>query len=94
MRKTFRRRLAAAGMALATVLGGTLLATGTAPPAHAAVPATIPLKITNNSARGDQVYIYNLGTELSSGRQGWADANGTFHPWPAGGGARYGGVRR
>ncbi|RDS66355.1 glycoside hydrolase family 64 protein [Streptomyces sp. M7] len=85
MRKTFRRRLAAAGMALATVLGGTLLATGTAPPAHAAVPATIPLKITNNSARGDQVYIYNLGTELSSGRQGWADANGTFHPWPAGG---------
>ncbi|WP_228985068.1 beta-1,3-glucanase family protein, partial [Streptomyces sp. DH12] len=27
----------------------------------------------------------NLGTELSSGRQGWADASGAFHPWPAGG---------
>ncbi|MFD9740466.1 glycoside hydrolase family 64 protein [Umezawaea sp. NPDC059074] len=50
-----------------------------------AVPATIPLTITNNSGRGDAVYIYNLGTELSTGRQGWADANGGFHPWPAGG---------
>lgn len=53
--------------------------------AAAAVPATIPLTFTNNSGRGDQVYVYNLGTELSTGRQGWADANGTFHPWPAGG---------
>ncbi|WP_410661816.1 glycoside hydrolase family 64 protein [Amycolatopsis sp. lyj-112] len=49
----------------------------------AAVPATIPLKITNNSGRGP-VYIYNLGTQLSSGRQGWADAGGTFHAWPGG----------
>ena len=31
------------------------------------------------------MYLYNLGTELSTGRQGWADASGTFHPWPAGG---------
>ncbi|MER5884957.1 glycoside hydrolase family 64 protein [Streptomyces sp. NPDC001941] len=50
-----------------------------------AAPATIPLTITNNSGRADTVYVYNLGTELSSGRQGWADAAGTFHPWPAGG---------
>jgi hypothetical protein len=47
--------------------------------------ATIPLQISNNSGRGDQVYIYNLGTLLSTGQQGWADANGTFHAWPAGG---------
>ncbi|MEU5987084.1 glycoside hydrolase family 64 protein [Streptomyces sp. NPDC047434] len=53
--------------------------------AAAAVPATIPLTFTNNSGRTDQVYVYNLGTELSTGRQGWADANGAFHPWPAGG---------
>ncbi|MEU0054504.1 glycoside hydrolase family 64 protein [Streptomyces sp. NPDC006309] len=53
--------------------------------ADAAVPDTIPLKITNNSGRSDQVYVYDLGTQLSSGRQGWADANGTFHAWPAGG---------
>jgi hypothetical protein len=54
-------------------------------PAASAVPATIPLLFTNNSGRGDQVFIYNLGTLLSTGQQGWADANGTFHPWPAGG---------
>ena len=35
------------------------------PTPAAAVPATIPLKITNNSGRGDPVYIYNLGTNLA-----------------------------
>ncbi|MEC3976175.1 glycoside hydrolase family 64 protein [Amycolatopsis sp. H20-H5] len=50
-----------------------------------AVPTTIPLKITNNSGRGDQLYIYDLGTLLTTGQQGWADGNGTFHPWPGGG---------
>ncbi|MBP2324416.1 hypothetical protein JOF56_004801 [Kibdelosporangium banguiense] len=50
-----------------------------------AVPATIPLEFKNSSGRSDPVYIYNLGTLLSTGQQGWADANGTFHPWPAGG---------
>src|SRR5881409_3521850 len=53
--------------------------------ADAAVPATIPLTITNNSGRGDPVYIYNLGTNLATGQQGWADGSGTFHAWPAGG---------
>ncbi|WNV89478.1 glycoside hydrolase family 64 protein [Umezawaea sp. Da 62-37] len=56
----------------------------TAPVAEA-VPTTIPLTFTNNSGRGDQIYIYNLGTLLSTGQQGWADANGGFHAWPAGG---------
>ncbi|MFJ2174719.1 glycoside hydrolase family 64 protein [Streptomyces sp. NPDC087851] len=60
-------------------------AAATAPSTEAAVPATIPLTIKNSSARGDQVYVYNIGTQLSTGQQGWADANGTFHPWPAGG---------
>ncbi|MFH9795052.1 glycoside hydrolase family 64 protein [Streptomyces virginiae] len=55
------------------------------PPSAEAVPATIPLTIKNDSGRNEPVYIYNLGTHLASGRQGWADANGTFHPWPAGG---------
>ncbi|MGW7305591.1 glycoside hydrolase family 64 protein [Streptomyces sp. NPDC054835] len=54
-------------------------------PAQAAVPATIPLTVKNDSRRTEPVYLYNLGTELSTGRQGWADAGGTFHPWPAGG---------
>ncbi|MGP3983791.1 glycoside hydrolase family 64 protein [Streptomyces sp. KR80] len=75
---------------LALLVASVIFATGHAAagpssPAEAAVPATIPLKISNNSGRGDQIYIYNLGTLLSTGQQGWADANGTFHPWPAGG---------
>jgi hypothetical protein len=53
-------------------------------PAAFAVPATIPLEISNNSGRGDQVYIYDIGTLLSTGQQGWADASGAFHAWPAG----------
>ncbi|MEU7057942.1 glycoside hydrolase family 64 protein [Streptomyces sp. NPDC046197] len=53
--------------------------------AEAAVPATLPLKITNNSGRDDRLYIYDLGTSLTTGQQGWADVSGTFHPWPAGG---------
>ncbi|WP_030959315.1 glycoside hydrolase family 64 protein [Streptomyces sp. NRRL S-378] len=55
------------------------------PPSAEAVPATIPLTIKNNSGRSEPVYVYNLGTLLATGQQGWADANGTFHPWPAGG---------
>ncbi|MEU7409889.1 glycoside hydrolase family 64 protein [Streptomyces sp. NPDC042638] len=70
--------------AAAALLGG-LLVLGAPESAGAAVPDTIPLKITNNSGRSEPVYVYDLGTQLSSGRQGWADANGTFHAWPAGG---------
>lgn len=54
-------------------------------PAAEAVLATIPLKITNNSGRADAVFIYDLGTLLATGQQGWADASGGFHPWPPGG---------
>ncbi|KES07372.1 hypothetical protein BU52_10225 [Streptomyces toyocaensis] len=70
---------AAAVLATAGVVG-----TGAASRAEAAVPDTIPLTLTNNSGTGEQIHLYNLGTELSTGRQGWADADGTFHPWPGG----------
>ncbi|MEU8519893.1 glycoside hydrolase family 64 protein [Streptomyces sp. NPDC048577] len=93
-----RRRLTlVVPLALAAVTGVTLTVAGPSPTVQAgtvepgaadaatAVPASIPLTITNDSGRDDQVYVYNLGTELSTGRQGWADADGTFHPWPAGG---------
>ncbi len=63
-----------------------LSATGvaiTASPASA-VPATIPLTITNNSGRSGPIYLYNLGTLLATGQQGWADAGGNFHAWPGG----------
>ncbi|MFD7459842.1 MULTISPECIES: glycoside hydrolase family 64 protein [unclassified Streptomyces] len=71
-------------LAAAAALLGALLTLGSPPAAEAAVPATIPLKITNNSGRGDQIHVYVLGTSLTTGQQGWADAGGTFHPWPAG----------
>ena len=70
--------------ALAVAAAVTAGMVAAAPPAGA-VPATIPLKITNNSGRSGPVYIYDLGTYLPTGQQGWADANGTFHAWPAGG---------
>ncbi|MEU7469628.1 glycoside hydrolase family 64 protein [Streptomyces sp. NPDC044984] len=85
MLRLLGRRVLTVGTAIASVIAGSLLTAGAAAPAHAAVPDTIPLQITNNSGRDEPVYVYNLGTQLSTGRQGWADASGTFHPWPAGG---------
>ncbi|MFF3373669.1 glycoside hydrolase family 64 protein [Streptomyces sp. NPDC002680] len=71
-------------VAAAAVATG-LTAAGPVTRAEAAVPTTIPLDFKNNSGRGDQIYVYNIGTLLSTGQQGWADANGTFHAWPVGG---------
>jgi hypothetical protein len=81
---SFKRKVLASLAAAATVAGGLAVAVVTTP-AEAAVPATIPLTIKNSSGRSDAVFIYNLGTLLTTGQQGWADANGTFHAWPAGG---------
>ncbi|MDH6589782.1 hypothetical protein M2161_008888 [Streptomyces sp. SAI-133] len=83
MLKKLTRRIMAPTVAAALL--GAALTVFTPSSADAAVPATIPLKLTNNSGRGDAVYVYTLGTLLSTGQQGWADANGTFHAWPAGG---------
>ncbi|NWF24709.1 sugar hydrolase [Streptomyces sp. PKU-EA00015] len=88
-----RKSLALAAAALLcaagfTAAGPTAPADATSPAdarAGAAVPETVSLTITNNSGRSEPVHVYNLGTQLSSGRQGWADASGTFHAWPAGG---------
>ena len=77
-----KHKLLAVLAAAATVAAG--LTAIIAVPAEA-VPNIIPLKISNNSGRGDPVYIYNLGTNLATGQQGWADGGGTFHAWPAGG---------
>jgi hypothetical protein len=77
-----KHKLLAVLAAAATIAAG-FTATVAAP--AEAVPITIPLKISNSSGRTDPVYIYNLGTLLSTGQQGWADAAGNFHPWPAGG---------
>ncbi|MGW3210041.1 glycoside hydrolase family 64 protein [Streptomyces sp. NPDC001135] len=72
-------------LAAAAALVGGVLAFGGPGRADAVAADTVPLQITNNSGRSEPVYVYDLGTQLSSGRQGWADANGAFHAWPAGG---------
>ncbi|WP_371477715.1 beta-1,3-glucanase family protein [Kitasatospora sp. NBC_00315] len=77
------RRALPVGLAAALAVAAGLTA-GIPAPAAAAVPTTIPLTFTNSSGRSEPVYIYNLGTLLSTGQQGWADAGGVFHPWPAG----------
>ncbi|MEV8378951.1 glycoside hydrolase family 64 protein [Kribbella sp. NPDC056861] len=79
-----RKTVAALCAAVVVAAGLTAGQIATRPSPAAAVPATIPLTITNNSGR-DVVYFYNLGTDLRTGRQGWADASGNFHAWPAGG---------
>ncbi|MFT4284740.1 MAG: beta-1,3-glucanase family protein [Protaetiibacter sp.] len=73
---TTRRLWAAISAALLAMAGAITLAA----PA-AAVPATIPLTLTNDSGRGP-IYVYVLGER--AGVAGWADAGGTFHPWPGG----------
>ncbi|MGW3122492.1 glycoside hydrolase family 64 protein [Streptomyces sp. NPDC001107] len=82
LRRLSRRLLVPAA---AAVLIAGALAIHSPSSADAAVPDTIPLKLTNNSGRSEPVYVYTLGTLLSTGQQGWADANGAFHAWPAGG---------
>ncbi|MFE4663454.1 glycoside hydrolase family 64 protein [Streptomyces sp. NPDC056716] len=77
-----RRRLLA--VSAATALLAALVSLGGPAGTAAAVPATIPLSLTNNSGRADAVHVYVLGTS-PDGRQGWADASGTFHAWPVGG---------
>jgi len=52
--------------------------------AQAAGPDRLPLTITNSSGRGEAVYVYVLGTNLSTGRLGYVNAAGTFTAWPAG----------
>ena len=64
----------------ALVLSGAVAA---AAPASAA-PAQLPFTITNATGRTDALYLYVVGTDLGSGRLGYADAGGAFHPWPPG----------
>ncbi|WP_229068616.1 beta-1,3-glucanase family protein [Actinoplanes sp. DH11] len=52
-------------------------------PAAAASPAVLPVTVTNNTGRGDAVFLYVIGT--MNGRWGYVNSSGAFNPWPAGG---------
>ncbi|UOZ03050.1 beta-1,3-glucanase family protein [Amycolatopsis sp. WQ 127309] len=78
-----RRKLTAIVAALAAVAATAVW--GGATPAAASGPALLPLSITNNTGRGDAVYLYVLGVNLSTGRLGYVNAGGTFTAWSPGG---------
>jgi hypothetical protein len=78
-----RRKVLSTLAALA--VSASTVAALTSSSAEAAVPATIPLTITNNSGRNDAVYLYVLGESLTTHRLGYADASGQFREWGAGG---------
>lgn len=79
--RTSRRMLGALG---ALALAATAASVAGAPAAQAAGPDRLPVTITNSSGRGEAVYVYVLGTNLSTGRLGYVNAGGTFSNWPAG----------
>ncbi|WP_127542830.1 beta-1,3-glucanase family protein [Actinoplanes sp. OR16] len=50
------------------------------------VDGALPMTFTNDSGRKEDVYLYVLGTDLTTGKLGYADESGKFTAW-AGGGA-------
>jgi hypothetical protein len=77
-RKKLLGLLAALAVLLPTSVSATML------PAAAAGPDLLPLNVTNNTGRGDAVYLYVIGVNLSTGKLGYATAGGSFNNWPAG----------
>jgi hypothetical protein len=75
-----RRKLLTALAALAI----TSPVVAVASPAQAIGPALLPVTVTNNTGRGDAVYLYVIGIQLSSGRLGYVNQGGTFTPWSGG----------
>ncbi|MDT5041491.1 MAG: hypothetical protein QOE51_2476 [Actinoplanes sp.] len=77
-----RRRLLHALAALAVTIP--LSAAISAAPAEAVGPSLLPVTVTNNTGRGDAVYLYVIGVNLNTGRLGYVNQGGAFTPWPAG----------
>ena len=46
--------------------------------------APLPFAITNDTGRSEPVYLYVLGTDLATGKLGYADRSGHFTPWTGG----------
>jgi len=59
-------------------------ATAAPPAAQAIGPTLLPVTVTNNTGRGEAVYLYVIGIQLSSGRLGYVNQGGTFSPWTGG----------
>src|ERR1700761_4915241 len=62
---------------------------GAATAAWFALPASadeapLPFTVTNQTGRGDAVFLYVLGTNLTTGKLGYANASGQFTEWTGG----------
>lgn len=82
----FRKRLAVIGGGVAIVLALSVLLVGQQSPAAAVGPDLLGVTVSNDSGRGEPVYLYVLGTDILPGSgRGYVNAAGTFTRWPAGG---------
>ena len=54
------------------------------PTAQAVGPAILPVNVQNSSGRGEAVYLYVIGVQLSSGRLGYVNQGGAFTAWSGG----------
>ncbi|WP_306209953.1 beta-1,3-glucanase family protein [Actinoplanes sp. RD1] len=63
-------------------------APATKPAEDTSVPpasSLLPVKVTNDTGRSDAVYLYVLGTNLTTGKLGYVNADGAFTQWTGGG---------
>jgi len=71
--------------ALAALAVAMPLAVAIEPSAAQAVgPNLLPVTVTNSTGRGDAVYLYVLGVQLSSGKLGYVNQGGAFTAWSGG----------
>ncbi|GAA0524697.1 hypothetical protein GCM10010172_01440 [Paractinoplanes ferrugineus] len=76
--RTVLRALAALAMTIP-------VAVAVSPPAAQAVgPNLLPVTVSNSTGRGDAVYLYVIGVQLSSGRLGYVNQAGAFTAWSGG----------
>ena len=68
----------------ALVMAVPVMAAVSPSPAQAVGPDVLPVTVTNSTGRGDAVYLYVLGVQLSSGRLGYVNSAGTFTAWSGG----------
>jgi Beta-1,3-glucanase len=79
-----KRRMLGTLAALAVAIPAGITAVSTYTAQAATVPATIPLTFTNNTGRTEPVYLYVLGTNLTTGKLGYANVSGAFTAWAGG----------
>ncbi|WP_406075985.1 beta-1,3-glucanase family protein [Micromonospora sp. NBC_01638] len=76
----------ALGAAAAVLVTAVPMVTVMPQSAHAVGPDLLPVTVTNNSGRGEAVFLYILGQDIRpGGRLGYVNAAGQFSAWPAGG---------